>query len=317
MDMNNHASIKKLSRFINCLNLPFFFMIFLFLPFLLSSTIFENPPSNCTPIRSFDLGGGGLKTALFIYNYGTKKMKIKADSVTLLGKCPNDKELSDWIREKIPTLEEEIHQDFSFGFSLAGFDKLHDRLVKGLSISQLFELPAAKTSSIDDGGAHLLASLKMLNNKLPQGRVWNISLGTGVGFGFTNQKKEIKLSEDLYKFFEVSAWNVMDPTTNKPIYQVGSSKAFKAMLKEMGPDQALIKFAEIWQQFINQKIIDYSEFTGKDWAKPSAVVFTGGFIDYNNGKKLIEKLDSLGLKVPAFVGPKNAGLHGAAWNVIE
>lgn len=128
-------------------------------------------------IRSFDLGGSGLKTALFCYNKQTKIMNQVSSNVKL-GMCPDNMEVADWIRLQFKQilnkdLDDEVIKEYAFGFSLAGLDKLRSAPFTTDDISILFKLPRDKVIGIDDGAAHLIASLHDKNLNLPKGCIWN------------------------------------------------------------------------------------------------------------------------------------------------
>ena len=278
-------------------------------------------PVNHQYIRCFDLGGSGLKTALVIYDPTKKSMRIEG-SVQQLGKCPDDQKVSDWARKKIQEiaktdLDQEAKKGYLFGFSLAGLDKLRKKSVSTDDMAQLFDLPKERVAYTGDGNAHLIASLKSVKN-LPEGRIWNIALGTGVGFGITNSKKEVKPSGDLKKFFGCEAWEAKELTTNKGIWEAGSGPAFDKIVHNNGNNtsKAIEEFAGRWKLFIEKQIIERSKNEGKEWAAPNAVVFTGGHIEWNDDR-LTNALNKAGLKVPAFTGPKQAGVLGAAWLAVE
>ncbi|MBA2367471.1 MAG: hypothetical protein H0V82_00420 [Candidatus Protochlamydia sp.] len=269
---------------------------------------------NNQTIRCFDLGGGGLKTALVNYDAENKTMNV--GTIHKMGKCPDQQDISDWARQKIKEfnsdLDAEVQNNYAFGFSLAGLDKLRSKPLSTWDVPDLFGLPREKVTQLHDGNAHLLASLRTMPN-LPEGRVWNIALGTGVGFGFTNSKKELKPTEDLMKFFGREAWEVKELTTNKGIWEVGSGPAFdKIMQKHGDKTKAIEEFAGRWKLFIEKHMIE----NGKDWGIPNSVVFTGGHTEWN-GDLLTNAINSLHLKVPTFTGPKEAGILGAAYQSVE
>ncbi|MES2200379.1 MAG: hypothetical protein V4489_09470 [Chlamydiota bacterium] len=93
-------------------------------------------------IRAFDLGGGGLKTALFSYDQEMQKME-SIEEVVQLGRCP----------------DEEIQSGYLFGFSLAGLDKLRSNPLSTFDLSIICAIPRNKVRCIGDEMAHLIASL--------------------------------------------------------------------------------------------------------------------------------------------------------------
>jgi hypothetical protein len=77
-------------------------------------------------------------------------------------------EIEDWIRLRMQEvlgkdLDAEIHAGYLFGFSLAGLNKLRSQALSNSDMSILFKLPPDKIRCIDDGAAHLVASLNTLN----------------------------------------------------------------------------------------------------------------------------------------------------------
>ncbi len=215
-------------------------------------------------IRCFDLGGSGLKTALLRYNKSTHSLTLKSPMVQL-GKCPDDRKVAEWVRTKMEELskvilDEEIQKGHIFAFSLAGLNKLREKPVKTLELPILFDLPDAKTRSIDDGTAHLLSSLKALKDSLPKtGCVWNFSIGTAIGFGFTNSKQEIKPASEIRNFFGQDSWTVQEPTTGKPNWEAcGSTAGFDKIVADREgkvDKEAFEIFAGRWKAFIHEKII--------------------------------------------------------------
>jgi hypothetical protein len=278
--------------------------------------------NNVTLIRCFDLGGGGLKTGLLSHDSTTGEMKIVQDEVKL-GKCPSTEKVESWIRREMlikgMNLDNEISQGALFGFSLAGIEKLfesrtieqHDPLPK------LFKLPSDKVSSISDGSAHTLASVKMLKQQLSTGKIWNFSIGTGVGMGFTDAQNNLHTNQELRDFFDgKNPWDVKVPNTGKAVHDVCSSKTgFDRLLIEgKSESKAFEIFATRWKDFIEKQIIEHAE--NKALEVPTAVIFTGGNIDYY-GDKLVDAINKQGLKIHAFKGPDHAALYGAAFDVIQ
>jgi len=266
-------------------------------------------------IRCFDLGGGGLKTALIKYQNGIPKLISK---VSQLGKCDDNQHIHKWIREKvielnIGNIDTEISQNYFFSFSLAGLDKLRSRKVKTIKMYKLFKLPKKKVKQIGDGNAHLLASLKMIKH-IPKGRIWNFSIGTGVGMGFTNKRKKIKPEIAIKLFFDTdNPWHVLMPRTKQAVCTSGSAIAFDKILKKQNKSNAITEFAKRWKSFIEDQIIHNENAS---WGKPDTIIFTGGIIEHHDNK-LVKKLKQLNIKVNVLTGPKYAGLYGAGWNIIS
>lgn len=281
---------------------------------------------NQVEIRCFDLGGGGLKTALFSYNHSTNEMKIEQSQVQL-GKCPGAEKVEDWIRRRMNEngmdLDKEVKLGHLFGFSLAGLDKLRDnRQVETDNMAILFRLPELKVSALSDGAAHTLASVTLLKGVLPIGQIWNFSIGTGVGFGLTDSKHDLQPPGTIKKFFNnQNPWDVFEPTTNTFVWKsCGSRSGFDSIVSDItgSPNnKAFELFATRWKAFIETQIIDRAKTNQEGFGDPSAVVFTGGNIDHY-GDRLVQAVNHLGIKgVQAYKGPNNAGLYGAAFFAIK
>lgn len=258
-------------------------------------------------IRTFDLGGGGLKTAVYSYNSAINCLE-EIIPKEQLGMCPDEQNPSDWLREKVTTLYKEIESNYFFGFSLAGFDKLRTKPFNDSDMSKVFDLPAGQVAAIDDGAAHLLSSLNHFDFK--EIDVWNFSIGTGVGLAIKNTRKVLSLYE-VRLLLGKDHWDINFPGTDSSYSLICSSHTgFDQLVKKNNDiiDESLFdKFADNWKTVIEEHFLQYN---------PSAIVFTGGHTEVY-GNKLEKKLHDLGLKVATYTGPKFAGLKGAAWNVIH
>jgi len=275
-------------------------------------------------IRTFDLGGSGLKTALLSYDKNSGTMSW-VEPEAQLEKCPIEFEVRDWIRTHMKKvtgkdLDEEIRSGYLFGFSLSGLYKLRRTPLDTSDISILFKLPANKIRCIDDGASHLVASLNTLKSELPKGPIWNFSVGTGVGFGFTDNRHNVRNLEDFYKFFGYGPWYAQEPRTGQCVWEACSSCfGFDQIPAKQGgsiDDRTWIEFASRWKAFIESKVLRFSSVSPeKSWGTPTAIVFTGGNIDAY-GNRLVHTLHELKIDIPMFTGPKGAGSLGAAWNVV-
>gem|GEM_PF-5150732 len=264
-------------------------------------------------IRSFDLGGSGLKTAVFTYDTDLKQM-ILIEPQTQLGICPDDMEVKDWIRVRIKEtlqkeLEEEIRLGYVFGFSLAGFDKLRSAPLPTNDLSILCNLPKDKVICIDDGASHLIASLHALKDKLPEGPIWNIGIGTGVSLGYADTGPRVRKLYELYKMFGVAPWDTKEPDSGQVGWRVCSAKSFDRILTEKNgdKDEAFSEFAARWKSYLEANFLNTKE------VMPAAIVFTGGHID-THGDQLLKALSKLNITVPLFTGVRASGLFGAAWH---
>lgn len=271
-------------------------------------------------IRCFDLGGNGLKTALIFYDDSQHAMRF-VSPVVQLGKCPNKMRVSKWVRKQMRhlahvDLDAEIKSGYLFSFALASINKLREKSIKISSIPKLFQLPSHAITTLNDGNAHLLASLKTLENQLPDGVIWNFSLGTGVGFGFTNSQQEIRPIDDLVRFFHQDACSVKEPLTQREIWEAGGGKGGFDQIVAQQQNEAFTIFASRWKAFIEREIICRAQHSDINWGVPTAVIFTGGHIEYH-GDRLIKELRAQGIEVPVFTGPHHAGLLGAAWYAVQ
>ncbi|MCY3974849.1 MAG: ankyrin repeat domain-containing protein [Simkaniaceae bacterium] len=243
-----------------------------------------------------------------------------------LGVCPDTLEVYEWIRIRMREVtgkspDDEMSSDYLFAFSLAGLNKLRANPLPISNVSALFGLPPERTRCMDDGAAHLVASLHTLGDKLPGGPIWNFAIGTGVGFGFTDDDHNVRDRYDLWRFFGGNPWRSIEPSTGRKVWVAcGSKCGFDQIVHENGgvaDDEAFMQFASRWKGYIETGIIDRGtrDGFGRSRGIPSAVVFTGGHVD-RYGDHLVESLREVGLAVPSFAGPEHAGLLGAALNTV-
>lgn len=276
-------------------------------------------------IRAFDLGGGGLKTALLSYNSSKDNMEW-LEMPTQLGKCPDDMKISTWIRLHFQktlgkNLDQECGKGYLFAFSIAGLNKLRTQPLETSDLSTLFHLQENKISSLADGSAHLLASLNTLDLHSVKGPIWNFSIGTGVGFAFTDDNHQMRKDADLWAFFGCSPWFIKEPHSQLDVWRAcGSTYGFDQITKDRGggvDEEVFTEFALRWKGFIDSALLDYSinRSPEKGWGTPAAVIFTGGHID-TYGKRLENTLNTLDCQIPVFTGPAYGGLLGAAWHAV-
>lgn len=293
-------------------NFFYFIICFFFAAFYLNADIIY--------IRAFDLGGGGLKTSVFSYNSQNQSMEW-LEPMLQLGSCPEEKEVSEWLRYRMKELlgkdlDEEVKEGYLFGFSLAGLNKLRARPLATFDMAALCRLPADKVSCVDDGTSHLIASLHELKNQLPSGPIWNFALGTAVGVGYFDHNERACSLSDLYALLDVDVlWCSIQPGVDGPMWRVcGATYGFDQILAEHGElnERCFLEFAKRWKYHLDAHLPDIScaeRF-------PKALIFTGGHIE-KYGNHFVEILTKLGCSAPLFVGPTGAGLLGAAWNAIE
>jgi hypothetical protein len=277
-------------------------------------------------IRSFDLGGQGLKTALLRFDRTTQTMDWIQTKI-MLGVCPQEMEIDEWIRLRMhevlgKELDAEIDAGYLFGFSLAGINKLRPtKPLPHCDMSILFKLPADRTRCIDDGAAHLVASLNTLKLSPFEGPIWNFSLGTGVGWGFTDHTHRVRNLSDFWDFFDIAPWFIKEPRTGLDVWiPCGSHFGFDPLVADnegIVDEGVFTEFALRWKSYLQECILEYSTSISpsKHWGTPAAIVFTGGHIDIYEDQ-LVNTLHQFNLTIPLFTGPKNAGLLGAAWNTV-
>lgn len=284
--------------FLNC----FFCFFLIFLQLAYSDQIL---------IRSFDLGGGGLKTALLTYDTNIKKMDWVEEPMQL-GKCPDHQEVRQWIREVLQeklqkNLDAEVEAGYVFGFSLAGLNKLRLLPLHTSDMSILCDLPTDQVVCIGDGAAHLIASLHFLGDNLPKGSIWNFAIGTEIGYGHADDHGVTKFGY-LYKLFDENDRGVWI-ACGKKAKLCGGRSFDQILMKNVGDiETSFSEFTAIWKNYLDLIFPQMKEM-------PSAIIFTGGQIDFYQGR-LIKELCKLDVRVPIFQGPKNAGLLGAAFHAI-
>ncbi len=276
-------------------------------------------------IRSFDLGGGGLKTALFRYDAHAQDM-VWVEPAILLHACPDGVEVSVWIRARLKEvkgieLDDEIAAGYYFTFSLAGLSRLKNGVLPYEDVSVLFRLPPDRVRCIDDGAAHLISSLHSKDLHLPRGVIWNFSIGTAIGWGFTDSNHQVRNFVDLWNFFGNTPWHVKESRTGEDIWIACSGKyGLEQLIKEnkgIGDDKVFLEFAARWKGYIENSIIDCAKKknTENGFKIPSAIIFTGGVVDMY-GERFLQAIQYHGMQIPVMIGPKQAGLLGAAWNSV-
>lgn len=273
--------------------------------------------SDLIPIRAFDLGGNGLKTALLTYDTDTHKMQWKESQIQL-GKCPDEKEVKDWIRFRIKEvlqkdLDEEVSLGYLFGFSLAGLNKMRTKPLSTFDMSSICNLPADKVVCIDDGTSHLIASLNTLKEELPKGPIWNFGIGTGVSIGYADNNHNVGKLFNLHLRLGTAPWNIKEPKTGKSIWRVCGAKSFDEIVLQNNNytiEDCFLEFAKRWKSVLDANILNQQQEI------PAAIIFTGGHVDVH-GSRLVEVLSTLEITVPLFTGAPRSGLLGAAWNAIS
>ncbi len=174
-----------------------------------------------------------------------------------------------------------------------------------------------KVWCIDDGAAHLVASLQALGNILPKGPVWNFAIGTGVGIGFTDSEHHIRDLSGAWVFFDGNPWGMKEPRSGLPMWQAcGSRSGFDQIVSEnqgIVNDSVFLEFALRWKAYIEHCVFEHA--TNMLWARPASIIFTGGHIDVY-ADRLVNILQTYSLPVPLFTGPKHGGLLGAAWYTV-
>jgi hypothetical protein len=169
--------------------------------------------------RTFDLGGSGLKTLVWSCDSQTGELTNNGEEQNL-ARCPNrdDGGVSQWIRSRVKSLDDEIRDNWRFGFSLAGSDELFepngaacdlwsDRPSRN-DIADLFRLPREQVHVLHDAEAHLVGCI---HDAIKAGQpfehpVFHASVGTGVGIAFTNSHKQLRHPGSLETAFQGKAW---------------------------------------------------------------------------------------------------------------
>ncbi len=161
--------------------------------------------------------------------------------------------------------------------------------------------------------------MNTLGPKLPKGPIWNLSIGSAVGFGFTDCNHNVRNLYDFCSFFGCWPWDSTEPYTGSEVwFSCGSKYGFDQIIADHSGSvnsNVFSEFASRWKSYLECSVLKFSKVQSKEWGSPAAVVFTGGHVDHY-GTSLADKLGEIGLDIPVFTGPKNAGLLGAGWNVV-
>lgn len=166
-------------------------------------------------VRAFDVGGSGVKTALF--SATALRQVIRFDGATndeaehselhwteppsTLGEAPGERGFSSWLLKELPNLNREIcDPNVCFGVSVGGdVDHSSGNLKNwwpggghprqwGVGrpnphVADLMGLPRNRTFVLHDGEAHLLGCSRCAT---PPPDLGCLALGTGVGFGLSD-----------------------------------------------------------------------------------------------------------------------------------
>lgn len=249
--------------------------------------------------RSFDLGGNGLKTCRF------HDSERAPEDLLNLGVSEHD-DIHRWIRETLPTLEQEISEQFAFSFSLAGLDKLSKSRQlpnrrDSQSIAGLFGLPEERVFTANDGDAHLVASRTWLN--ITQFPHINFSVGTGVGIGMYDDNGHQVLEHRLASRLGRNVWDFVthSSASKKKVRFALASRGYKE-LERQDPSNALSRFERRWLNFLQ------NQFFSALGSVPKTITFTGGIVEYAN----LFSAPQTVMKCQIQRGPNHAGLRGAA-----
>ncbi|CAK9046145.1 unnamed protein product [Durusdinium trenchii] len=162
-------------------------------------------------IRTFDVGGTGVKTALFsapsLQSFLEAEGERELDWIeapTSLGQAPGEEGFDAWLASVLPKLQnEKANGHVAFGVSTAGDLEhatgiLHDWWSAGghprqwegdgradPHVAELMGLPRDRTFILHDGAAHLLGCSRCM---VPPPRLACFSVGTGVGFGISDEE---------------------------------------------------------------------------------------------------------------------------------
>ncbi|CAL1145111.1 unnamed protein product [Cladocopium goreaui] len=165
-------------------------------------------------VRTFDVGGTGVKTALFAASSLKSLMDAAAASEgespelewieppTQLGMAPGEEGFDAWLAAALPKLQnEKANGQVVFGVSTAGDIEhatgvLHDWWCVGghplqwegrpdPHVADLMGLPRDRTFILHDGSAHLLGCSRSI---VPPPQLACFSAGTGVGFGISDEE---------------------------------------------------------------------------------------------------------------------------------
>lgn len=273
------------------------------------------PSTNIHKSRIFDLGGSGLKMAKATLSHDGS-ITINEGKVTSLGQCPPDMSTQTWIHYKMPDFARDIYlQEKRFGFSLAGVDKLwadkQDRS-RGRNVPEMLGLPKSLCMCLSDGQSHLLASIENArrNNISIIYPVWNLAIGTGVGFAaLTHADGQMQNVCD-------SAWQlpcVDNHNNTKMVYKILGGEFNEN--RNLHNESTLVRrdYERQCIQFINLTIRNHENNINPVSCIPKTVIFTGGLIDHNSSLFNNDGNGITSSNIRYMRGPKHAGLLGAAY----
>lgn len=171
-------------------------------------------------VRSFDVGGSGVKTALFSalalgaalreYEEGECEDLAWLQPPTSLGSAPGEHSFDEWLRHSVPSLQGEVDDpSVCFGVSVGGDVDHASGLIRDWwpggghprqwtdrpdpLVADLMGLPPQRTFAIHDGEAHLLGCSRC---HVPPPNLGCLALGTGVGFGLSDDTRAVVDSSD-------------------------------------------------------------------------------------------------------------------------
>lgn len=282
-------------------------------------------------IAAFDLGGSGLKGAL--YDDDMTRMT----GVLNLGQCGERSlpAVQAWfqfaIQQMIQAADGRPANRLRIGFSLAGLRKLFTAANAGklvlpaktrADLQAFFGIaPQVPVAVLEDGEAHLLASLRS-SLWFPGRPHLNLAVGTSVAFGLADQAGKIVRLDTLCAAFGMKPW-LLPPSATEPV--VNPANTAGGLLGGRGlqswqakvPGQAREKFSNAWGDFVADLLLD--AICQSSLPFPETITFTGGVIDHDRldlcvvRHRVAKYCQQRGLN-PTSVekGPPVAGIQGAA-----
>ena len=283
-------------------------------------------------VRTFDLGGSGLKTKTWIQCTRYDLPVSMEPNEKRIGKCNSSLKIADWVRRSIETFDEEIgNTSWLFSFSLAGLEKMwekdrhaddaddessdKDKILKYFGIDKKH---TDRVFMMHDSEAHLLGSMHDKGSDFIHPAI-HISVGTGFGFSSTNNKGEIRKSKIYKSKFGKDPWKLVCDNSigvQKMLTATGYGDTCKLIpSKELKEEEIQVAAAKIFQhryaRFIEKTMFPiFKEF---GWPLPKACYLTGGIIDsigsemIPNGQICVKCGEDICYLIP---GPKYAAHFG-------
>ncbi len=263
-------------------------------------------------IRAIDIGGSGVKTAIFDSLNG--KLKLASD-ITYFNRIDFDY-FEIWVKNNIAISEDII------AISTCGFVDELGRVTRNIATWKNRDLPTnfkklfpsvKKIIVINDGEAHLYSSQIHLNNNLS---IMSLAIGTSVAFGFQNNKQGL-IRPSSKKNFDIGELPLVTSASNNKAWFAIGSYGLEELEKNHEKNKAVKQFGH--------RLGNFSAILSSIF-QPDVIFLTGGIIE-NNWKGMKESFQrDFELAQPSWhrdveillsPTPKNSALYGVAHAAIN